>query len=245
MLKILLSGACGRMGRQVAVLAEDEQACLQIGWNPYHVEKGYDINTSVITCGSTLTWGNPVKVGTTDPDKALQLLSWDVTEKQQNGLGNTNPREARMIWLTKDTAATIAQANGCSSKTGLKDTLINTARRPLWMRTYAHYWANTGSKIHLNTTFDQHYNDIKRGVSTENVERDYVSATAVPEWLRGVVPYSTIDTTQTIEANNTGFVITGGIFRAIGILWRHAKATIPSAITTSHSKHQFYIFRKG
>ncbi len=190
--------------------AEDEQACLQIGWNPYHVEKGYDINTSVITCGSTLTWGNPVKVGTTDPDKALQLLSWDVTEKQQNGLGNTNPREARMIWLTKDTAATIAQANGCSSKTGLKDTLINTARRPLWMRTYAHYWANTGSKIHLNTTFDQHYNDIKRGVSTENVERDYVSATAVPEWLRGVVPYSTIDTTQTIEANNTGFVITGG-----------------------------------
>ena len=190
--------------------AEDEQACIQIGWNPYHVEKGYDLNTSVVTCGSTLTWGNPVTVGTTDPEKALQLLSWDVTEKQQNGLGNTNPREARMVWLTKDAATTIAQANGCNSKTGLKDTLINTARRPLWMRTYAHYWANTGSKIHLNVSFDQHYNDIKRGASTENVERDYVASTAVPEWLRGVVPYDEIDTTQTIEANNTGFVITGG-----------------------------------
>ncbi|MBR1533876.1 MAG: hypothetical protein IJ639_05905, partial [Ruminococcus sp.] len=54
--------------------AEDEQACLEIGWNPYHVEKGYDINTSVVTCGSTLTWGNPIEVGTTDPDTALQLL---------------------------------------------------------------------------------------------------------------------------------------------------------------------------
>lgn len=140
--------------------------------------------------------------------KAIQLLSWDVTEKQQNGLGNTNPREARMIWLTKDAAATIAK--GCSSKTELKDTLIDTARRPLWMRTYAHYWANTGSKIHMNTTFDEHYNDIKRGVSTENVERDYVSQTPVPEWLRGVVPFETIDTTQTIESSNTGFVITGG-----------------------------------
>ena len=199
--------------------AEDEQACLEIGWNPYHVEKGYDINTSVVTCGSTLTWGNPIEVGTTDPDKALQLLSWDVTEKQQNGLGNTNPREARMIWLTKDVAATIAQADGCCSKTGLKNTLIDTARRPLWMRTYAHYWANTGSKIHLNTTFDQHYNAIKSGASTENVERDYVATTGVPEWLQGVVPYDTIDTTQTIEANNTGFVITGGdISRQIQIM---------------------------
>lgn len=188
--------------------AEDEQACLDIGWNPYHVEKGYDLNTSVVTCGSTLTWGNPIEIGTTDPNKAIQLLAWDVTEKQQNGLGNTNPREARMIWLTKEAAATIAQ--GCSSKTELKDTLIDTARRPLWMRTYAHYWANTGSKIHMNTTFDEHYNDIKRGASTENVERDYVSQTPVPEWLRGVVPFETIDTTQTIEANNTGFVITGG-----------------------------------
>ncbi len=204
---------------QPFAFAEDEQACLQIGWNPYHVEKGRDLNTSVVTCGSTLTWGNPIEVGTTDPEKALQLLSWDVTEKQQNGLGNTNPREARMVWLTKDAAATIAQADGCGSKTGLKDTLINTARRPLWMRTYAHYWANTGSKIHLNTTFDQHYNEIKRGASTENVERDYVAETAVPEWLRGVVPYSAIDTTQTIEANNTGFVITGGdVSRQIQIM---------------------------
>jgi hypothetical protein len=78
------------------------------------------------------------------------------------------------------------------------------------MRTYAHYWANTGSKIHMNTTFDEHYNAIKSGASTENVERDIVSTTDVPEWLRGVVPYSQIDTTQTIEESNTSFVITGG-----------------------------------
>lgn len=188
--------------------AEDEQTCLNIGWNPYHVEKGYDLNTSVVTCGSTLTWGNPIEIGTADPDKATQLLAWDVTEKQQNGLGNTNPREARMIWMTKQAATTLANLH--TSKTALKESLIETARRPLWMRTYAHYWANTGSKIHLNTTFDQHYNDIKKGASTENVERDYVKSTAVPEWLAGFVPFETIDTTQTIEQNNTGFVITGG-----------------------------------
>lgn len=190
------------------VFAEDEATCLKLGWNPYHVEKGYDLNRSVVTCGSTLTWGNPVDIGTTDAQKAMQLLSWDVTEKQQNGLGNTNPREARMVWLTKQAATTIA--SGCSSKSDLVQVLKNNARRPLWMRTYAHYWANTGSKIHLNVSFDKHYNDIKNGLSTENVERDYVSETAVPEWLEGIVPFSTIDTTQTIDENNTGFVITGG-----------------------------------
>ncbi len=197
--------------------AEDEQTCLDIGWNPYHVENGFELNDSVITCGSTLTWGNPVTVGTNNSTNAMQLLAWDCTEKQQNGLGNTNPWESRTIWLTKDCATTIAQ--GYTSKDALESALIETARRPLWMRTYAHYWANTGSKIHMNTTFDEHYADIKSGASTENVEADIVNTTAVPAWLSGVVPYDTIDTTQTINANSTvknagtvhtGFVVTGG-----------------------------------
>ncbi len=198
--------------------AEDEQTAVNIGWNPYHVNNGFDLNDSVITCGSTLTWGNPVTVGTTDSEKAMQLLAWECTEKQQNGLGNTNPVESRTIWLTKDAATTIA--NGYSSRDLLEDALIATARRPLWMRTYAHYWANTGSKIHMNTTFDEHYADIKSGASTENVAADKVATTAVPQWLQGVVPYDTIDTTQTINENTdtlkrqkvvtTGFVVTGG-----------------------------------
>lgn len=198
--------------------AEDEQTAVNIGWNPYHVNNGFDINDSVITCGSTLTWGNSVKVGTTDPEKAMQLLAWDCTEKQQNGLGNTNPVESRTIWLTKDVATTIAK--GYNSRDTLEDALISTARRPLWMRTYAHYWANTGSKIHMNTTFDEHYADIKSGASTENVAADKVLTTPVPQWLTGVVPFDTIDTTQTINENTdsqkrqkvvtTGFVVTGG-----------------------------------
>lgn len=198
--------------------AEDEQTTVDIGWDPYHVNNGFDINDSVITCGSTLTWGNSIKVGTTDPEKAMQLLAWDCTEKQQNGLGNTNPVESRTIWLTKDAATTIAKEY--TSRDALEDALIATARRPLWMRTYAHYWANTGSKIHMNTTFDEHYQDIKNGASTENVAADVVELTAVPQWLQGVVPFDTIDTTQTINENTdtlkkqkvvtTGFVVTGG-----------------------------------
>ncbi len=193
---------------QPFAFSEDEEACIEIGWNPYHVEKGFDINDNVITCGSTLTWGNPIEIGTTNANSAMELLAWDCTEKQQNGLGNTNPWEARMIWMTKDSALTLAK--GYNSKKELENALVDTARRPLWMRTYAHYWANTGSKIHMNTSFDKHYASIKKGASTENVAADKVLATSTPPWLKGVVPYATIDTTQTISIGNTGFVITGG-----------------------------------
>ncbi len=188
--------------------AEDEETCDVIGWDPYHVTKGFESSENVITCGSTITWGNSVTPSTDNYEKIMQLLAWDITEKQQNGLGNTNPQVPRMVFLTADAAADLAE--GYNSKDSLEDTLIATARRPLWMRTYAHYWANTGSKIHLSTTFDQHYADIANGASTENVDADIVEYTNVPEWLKGVVSFDKIDTTQTMLKGHTGFVVTGG-----------------------------------
>lgn len=188
--------------------AEDEDTCTEIGWEPYHVFKGFEADENVITCGSTITWGNSVTPATDNAEKIMQLMSWDITEKQQNGLGNTNPQVPRMIFVTAETAEDLAQ--GYTSKGVLEDTLIATARRPLWMRTYAHYWANTGSKIHLNTSFDQHYADLANGASTENVEADIVEQTKAPEWLQGIVPFDKIDTAQTMLKGHTGIVVTGG-----------------------------------
>ena len=188
--------------------AEDEQACLDLGWDPYHVTKGNKLNDSVVTCGSTMTWGNAVTIGTDKADEAMQLLAWDITEKQQNALGNTNPRVPRMIWLTKDAAETLAAGYG--SKGDLEDALIAASRRPLWMRTYAHYWANTGSQLYKNRTFDQYYNDLKGGEETENVKADIVGYTAPPSWMSGIVPFDQIDTVQTMEKGHNAIVITGG-----------------------------------
>ncbi len=192
--------------------AEDEDTCKEIGWDPYHVTQGFEVSDNVITCGSTITWGNSVKPSTDNAEKIMQLISWDITEKQQNGLGNTNPQVPRMIFLTGETAADLA--GGYASKNVLEDALIETARRPLWMRTYAHYWANTGSKIHLNTSFDQHYADLYNGASTENVDADIVEHTKVPEWLQGVVNFNTLDTAQTMLKGHTGIVVTGGDMRS-------------------------------
>ena len=190
------------------VFAEDEVACLDLGWAPYHVTKGFALGESVVTCGSTMTWGNPVTIGTTDPEKAMQLLAWDVTEKQQNALGNTNPRVPRMMMLTKPAATVLAASYG--TKAAFESALIDAASRPLWMRTYAHYWANTGSKIHLNRTFDEYYAALKDGEETENVEADIVTTEVPPPWLSSIVPFSSIDCVRTMDLGHTGIVITGG-----------------------------------
>ena len=190
------------------VFAEDEPACRALGWAPYHVWKGFGLNDSIVTCGSTMTWGNPVAIGTADSALALQLLAWDVTEKQQNALGNTNPRVPRMMLLTPAAAAILAA--GCGSKDAFEAALASAASRPLWMRTYAHYWANTGSKIHLNRTFDEYYEALKNGEETENVEADIVTQEAPPPWLAPVVPFAQIDRVQTMDPGHTGIVVTGG-----------------------------------
>ncbi|MBI2907318.1 MAG: hypothetical protein HYX92_06670 [Chloroflexi bacterium] len=38
-------------------LAEDEDACEEIGWQPYHVEKGFSRDTSTVTARTTVYWG--------------------------------------------------------------------------------------------------------------------------------------------------------------------------------------------
>lgn len=190
------------------VFAEDERACLDLGWEPYHVTRAFKTDDNVVTCGSTMTWGNPVAIGTTNSRQALQLLAWDVTEKQQNALGNTNPRVPRLMLLTRPAAAVLA--DGYRTKADLESALVAEAVRPLWMRTYAHYWANTGSKIHLNRSFDEYYEALKNGEETENVEADIVTVRQAPMWLTKIVPSETIDCVQTLDPGHTGFVITGG-----------------------------------
>ncbi len=58
------------------------------GWKPYHVRKGFDLNDNTITLGSTLLWGNNMAPSTTHPQKVMELLAWDISERSQFALGS-------------------------------------------------------------------------------------------------------------------------------------------------------------
>ncbi|MBI2906704.1 MAG: hypothetical protein HYX92_03490 [Chloroflexi bacterium] len=43
------------------VLAEDEDACDELGWEPYHVEHGFGRDTSTVTARTTVYWGGQAR----------------------------------------------------------------------------------------------------------------------------------------------------------------------------------------
>ncbi|MBQ8013221.1 MAG: hypothetical protein IJ257_02325, partial [Treponema sp.] len=89
------------------------------------------------------------------------------------------------------------------TKSDLEDALIETARRPLALRTYAHYWANTGSQQYKRRTFDQHYDMLSKD------EAEQAKMTPTPEWLKPIVKEDEIMTIATMNKGDTAFLVTG------------------------------------
>ena len=181
--------------------SEDELACLDVGWQPYHVSQGYDLNCNTVTTASALNWGNNVTPATDDPVQIMDLIAFDITEKQQNGLGNTNPQVYRTLLVTEEVAKDLSKLY--TSKEDLEDALIETARRPLYMRTYANYWANTGSVQSSKYTFDEYYGKLKRDPAEQ------VDKTPTPPWLAGIVSTTSIETIATMNKGQTPIIIAG------------------------------------
>ena len=181
--------------------SEDEEACVKIGWKPYHVSQGYDLNANTITAGSALAWGNNVTPATDDGEKIMEMMAFDITEKQQNGLGNTKPQVPRTIFITEYVAKDLAK--DYKTKSDLEDALIETARRPLALRTYAHYWANTGSQQYKRRTFDEQYDMLAK----DPVEQ--AKMTPTPEWLKALIQDEEIMTIATMNKGDTALLVTG------------------------------------
>lgn len=181
--------------------SEDDEACVKIGWKPYHVQQGFDLNANTITAGSALAWGNNITPATDDAEKIMNLMAFDITEKQQNGLGNTKPQVPRTVFITEYVAKDLAKEY--KTKSDLEDALIETARRPLALRTYAHYWANTGSQQFKRRTFDEHYEMLAKD------EAEQAKLTPTPEWLKPIIAEDEIMTIATMNKGDTAFLVTG------------------------------------
>jgi hypothetical protein len=179
-------------------LAEDDEACLRVGWNPYHVRQGIGLNESAMTAASTLLWGNNMPPATTDGEKIMQLMAWDITERCQLALGSGVQFTNRAILMTEEVAANLKEKYGTISE--LEDTLIAKARRPLYERAYAHYYANPGSSINPDHTSLEQY-------MAQLQEEENAEMTDTPEW------YACNDaqmlTIPTMVKGETAFLITG------------------------------------
>ncbi len=190
---------------QPLVVAENDESCLNVGWMPRHVEKGYDLNDTVITASSFAMWGNNVTPATDLPEEIMKVMAWDITEKNLGGLGGAsvedNANTKRLIFITESVATALAAKY--KSKDALENALIENARRPLSMRAYAYYYANGDAPTE---SFKVVYNKLKL------IPSEDARSTASPSWMNGIT-YASIDTVATMTKGNTDIIVTGDASR--------------------------------
>ncbi len=181
-------------------MAEDEKTCLKIGWTPYHVQRGFDLNQSTLTAASALMWGNNLTPATPNPEKIMQLMAWEAVEKQQFATGSGNAFTFRTILVTESVARNLAL--GYSTKEKLERALIATARRTAYERAFANYWANPGSAYNpARYTLEQHIQTI---IKDENGE-----LTEMPPWFPKVPGMERIYTVPVMKAGRTAILVAG------------------------------------
>ncbi len=178
-------------------LVEDEEACREVGWKPYHVRLGYAKNDNTITVCSTLIWGNNMAPSTTNPQKLMELLAWDITERCQFALGSGKQFTYRTILLTKPIAKNLATKY--RTPYALEQDLIHTARRPLHERVFANYYANPGSNPEERHPI--------RNWRAHLTRTEGASSTPTPVWHD--TPETEMVTIPTMKEGMTAFIITG------------------------------------
>lgn len=178
-------------------LVEDDAACLRVGWQPYHVRHGYDINDNTITVASALQWGNNMAPSTTDSEKLMELLAWDISERCQFALGSGKQYTFRTVLITEPVAKNLAAKY--SSIKDLEDILIQNTRRPLKERVFANYYANPGSSPDQKHPIRNWKGHISR---SENA-----SETPTPLWYDSDAEM--MMTIPTMKDGMTAFLITG------------------------------------
>lgn len=184
-------------------LAEDEQRAVAIGWLPYHMQMGYQLNESTLTASSALNWGNNLTPATSDPLRVMELIAMDAVEKEQFALGSGTPFVFRTFLITGSVAEILA--GQYRSKRDFENALIATALRPVMERVYANYWANPGSSFDPATyPLSRHAVRISRQENSRKV--------AVPEYLRWTA-LPEIEMVPVMQAGKSAILITGDASR--------------------------------
>lgn len=183
-------------------LVEDEEACKRVGWATWNEQQGFQTNDNTITLASALMWGNNMAPSTTNPEKVMQLLAWDISERCQFAVGSGKQFTNRVILMTEPVAGILAQ--GYPTLDALEEVLIDSSRRSAYERAFANYYANPGSrKDDGEHTFEQYQGFIRNSEEAE--------VTPMPVWYDSAEP--TMLTVATMERGATAFLVTGDASR--------------------------------
>jgi hypothetical protein len=177
-------------------MAEDEESCLELGWEPYHVQKGFDLNESTVTATTSTMWGqnNIPAVSEITPEIAMQLIAREMTYKATFASGvNT---AFRTVLITPPVAKVIA-SGGYTKKT-LEEDLVKTARQTTFEFTFSQVYGSFGMKY---LPFQE---QLKRNLAGGMSEK-----AKWPPWYPKFPGWEEIPTTPCVRAGETAILVCG------------------------------------
>jgi len=187
----------GSFGYPVSwVLAEDEAFCRQIGWKPYHVQQGFDLNQNTITVSSSLMWGNNLIPSSADPKIIMDLISWEIVEKQRFSTGSGSAFTYRTLMITPPVARDLSRVY---TKETLEADLVKTARRTAFERAFANFYATPGGLP--APTFEE---NIPKIIKAEDGQ-----AGGLPPWFPSFPGSEQIVTVPVMKPGKTAILVCG------------------------------------
>ena len=185
----------GSFGKtQSWVLAEDEEALHKIGWNPYHMERGFSKEVSTVTTASSTLWGQNLIPATSDPKMVMELLAYGVTRGEMFASGMIDSR--RYLLLTPGVAEVLAA--GGYTKRSLIDDVTRNARRITYEWTFSKVYGSYGRVL----------GSFERELAKSMKEPGAVNG-KLPPWYPRFPGWEEIVTTPTVTPGKLQIVVCG------------------------------------
>ena len=185
-------GTFGKL--QSWVLAEDEEALQKIGWQPDHVERGFDLNVNTVAAASSTFMGQNIIPSTSDAKILMQILAYGITYNEAFASGMID--SPRTLLITPGTAEVLAK--GGYTKKKLIEELVDTARKPTYEWTFSKVYGSYGR---IFSSFDS---------EVEKDLRDRRAAKGkLPPWYPRTPGWEEVKTTASIAPNGIRILVCG------------------------------------
>lgn len=176
------------------VLAEDEEAMDEIGWEPYHVEKGFDKNVSTVSAGSSTVWGQNLIPATFDPEIIMQLMAYGITYGESFASGNIG--STRHVLVEPGVAEVLAY--GGYTKRSLKEDLVKNGRKITYEWIFSKVYGSFGDVL---GTFEE---ELAKALADPAAEKG-----KLPPWYPRFKGWEEIQTTPAIRPDRIEIIVCG------------------------------------
>jgi hypothetical protein len=185
----------GTFGKpQSWVLAEDEAALTRIGWNPFHVEKGFSRDTNTVAAANSTIWGQNLIPATSDSKRVMELMAYGVTRGEMFASGMIDSR--RYLLVTPGVAELLAA--GGYTKGSLIEDLRRNARRVTYEWVFSKVYGSFGRVL---GSFEQ---ELARSLRAPGAEKG-----KLPPWYPRFPGWEDIVTTPSVTRGRLQIIVCG------------------------------------